>query len=253
MARGMTHDEIRELLGVYALDAAERDEAEQVEAHLALCPGCAWEVASHREVAAALAQAGSPAPEGVWDRIAGSLEEQPPALDLSKVAPLPKPPAPPRRRVSGSMAVLVATAALVSAVLGVVVVRQEQRLDRVTRVTRQRALEQAASSASADARARRVTLRSEDGYTYAEAVVQQNGDGYLVRHNLPPLAPGRTYQLWGRIGTRSVSLGVWGPTPGVVAFNVSGDVTGVAVTEEEDGGSVLPAGRPVVRGFMPDS
>ena len=242
----MTHIELQELLGAYALDAVDGEERALVESHLAECPRCASEVASHREVAAALAHAGAPAPEGVWDRIAGELVETPPALDLAKVAPLQKPP----RRSRGPMIGLVAAAAAVTAVLGFEVVRQEQRIDRLTDTMRRGALDQAAAAANADARAQRVTLRSDDGRVYAEATMQENGTGFLVRHNLPALPDSRTYQLWGVVGTRSVSLGVLGPNPGVVGFHMNGDVTTVAVTEEEKGGTIVPSGRPLVRGFL---
>jgi anti-sigma factor RsiW len=244
----MTHREIQELLGAFALDAIDSGEAAQVEAHLGVCPHCASEVASHREVAATLAQAGSPAPDGLWDRIAGAMVEPPPALDLSRVAPRPR-----RQRARGPMMFLFAAAAAVVAVLGTVVVRQEQRVDRITAAMKQRALEQAAATADADGRAQRVTLRSDDGGLYAQTAVQENGTSYLVRHNLPPLGERRTYQLWGAVGTRNVSLGVLGQNPGVVSFNVNGDVTTVAITEEEGGGSVFPSSRPVVHGFLPDA
>ncbi len=248
MARGMTHDEIQELLGVFALDAVDGSEAAQVEAHLAVCPRCASEVTSHREVAAALAHAGSPAPEGLWDRIAGAIVEPAPALDLSRMAPLPR-----RQRARGPMVGLLGAAAAMTAVLGTLVVRQDQRVDRITATMKQRALEQAAASANADEKAQRVTLRSDDGAIFAQTAVQENGTSYLVRHNLPALEEGRTYQLWGSVGTRNVSLGVLGQNPSVVSFNVNGAVTTVAITEEEGGGSVFPSGRPVVHGFLPDA
>ena len=248
MAGGMTHQEIQELLGVFALDSVEPDEAAEVEAHLSACPRCASEVAAHREVAAALAHGGSAAPDGLWDRIAEAIVEPAPALDMSRVTPAPR-----RRRGRGPMAGLVAAAAAVTLMLGTVVVRQEQRVDRLTDAMRRRALDQAAASADADARAQRVTLRSDDGAVYAQTAVQENGTSYLVRHNLPTLPEGRTYQLWGSVGTRNVSLGVLGPNPGVVSFNVTGDVTTVAITQEEGGGSVFPTSTPVVRGFLPNA
>ena len=249
MARELTHAEIQELLGAYALDAVESWEAAQVEAHLAGCPRCASEVNGHWEVAAALAHGGAPAPEDLWDRIAGSLEEAPPALDLARVAPLPAPRQRPRRL----MVALVGAAAAMAAVTGFEIVRQERRVDHLTEAVRRRSLDQAAASAAADARTQQVTLRSDDGVIYAQAAMQENGTGYLVRHNLPALPQGRTYQLWGAVGTRNVSLGVLGQSPGVVGFHVNGPVTTVAVTVEEAGGSVLPSGRPVVRGFLPDA
>ena len=50
----MTHDEIEEMLGVYALDALDADERQEIDDHLASCPRCRAELAAHREVAALL-------------------------------------------------------------------------------------------------------------------------------------------------------------------------------------------------------
>jgi len=74
MERGLTHRELQELLGAYALDAVDPDEAAAVEEHVASCPRCRAELAEHRETAAMLASVGAPAPEGVWDRIAAELD-----------------------------------------------------------------------------------------------------------------------------------------------------------------------------------
>src|SRR5207344_1927274 len=83
----LSHTEIEELLGAYVCDAVDPDEAIAVEHHLQTCPKCRAEVAELREVTALLATADTPAPapEGVWDRIASSLEEMPPPLRLSVV------------------------------------------------------------------------------------------------------------------------------------------------------------------------
>ncbi|MGH9152889.1 MAG: zf-HC2 domain-containing protein, partial [Acidimicrobiales bacterium] len=85
----LTHHEIEELLGAYALDAVPPEEAEAVGLHLSGCPRCRAEVAEHRETAAVLAYAGSPAPPQLWDRIAADLAAEDaapaPALDLARV------------------------------------------------------------------------------------------------------------------------------------------------------------------------
>ena len=68
------HQDIEELLGAYALDAVDPDEARLVEEHLVECPRCRAEVAAHREVAALLTSGTSdPVPDGVWDRITADL------------------------------------------------------------------------------------------------------------------------------------------------------------------------------------
>jgi len=83
MSRTRSHEELQEALGAFALDAVEAEEAAAIELHLRDCPRCRIEVARHREVAAKLGYAGSPAPEGLWSRIRESLEEAPPALRLA--------------------------------------------------------------------------------------------------------------------------------------------------------------------------
>lgn len=77
----LTHKQVQELLGAYALDAVDADEAEIVELHLRNCPRCRAEVEAHREAAALLAHVGAPAPEGVWDRITEQLEAEAPPFE----------------------------------------------------------------------------------------------------------------------------------------------------------------------------
>src|SRR5436309_8412009 len=114
MERELTHDEAADLLGAYALDAVAVDERDAIDRHLQECPRCRAEVADHRTVASFLGSAGGPAPEGLWDRIAGALEEAPPELRLAPVVPLDE-----RRSVSLRLgAAVAAVAAGVIAVLG---------------------------------------------------------------------------------------------------------------------------------------
>src|SRR5829696_5058624 len=95
----MRPEEIEELLGAYALDAVDPDEREIVEQYLATHPRARAEVSQHQEVATLLAFTGTTAPEGLWDRIAASLEEQAPepGPELAKVLPMAPPAARPRR------------------------------------------------------------------------------------------------------------------------------------------------------------
>src|SRR5689334_7705687 len=78
----MTHEQVQELLGAYAVDAVEPDEVADVEAHLEECSRCRAELAELREVGAFLAHSGGDAPAGLWDRIASSLDDNPPPLRL---------------------------------------------------------------------------------------------------------------------------------------------------------------------------
>lgn len=245
---GLTHPEIEDLLGAYALDAVDPDEAEAVERHLGECPRCADEVATHREVAATMANVGAPAPQGVWHKIADGMDEAPPALDLAPVRALRS------GRVSvpvRPLAALAATAAVVIGALGVQAVRQDHRIDRLPEIIEKRGLDEAVAAALFDAGARRVHLRSEDGRLSVRAVVQPNGNGYLVPENLPRLAQDRTYQLWALVGTSLVSVGVLGPEPAVAAFKADADLSLLAITEEQAGGVTASQNRPVVRGSLP--
>src|SRR4029078_7195022 len=80
------HEDIQELLGVYALDATDADETAMIDAHLASCPWCTEELRQHREVAAVLARGGEVAPPDVWRRIVEQLEgDEAPSL------PAPRP------------------------------------------------------------------------------------------------------------------------------------------------------------------
>ena len=246
----LTHQEIQELLGVYALDAVEPEEADLIEVHLRECPRCRAEVAAHRETAAVLAHSGSSAPPGVWERIAGSLEEEaPPQLDMAKVVALK----PRRRSIPLPIAAAVAAvAAAVIAVLGVQVDHLDDRTDTLEAALGSKGLDQAVQVALFDEGARRVDLRSTDGVTLAQAVVRENGEAYFVPQALPALSTEETYQLWAIIDEQAVSVGVLGPHPGVSAFKVAGSgVTVLAVTTEEAGGVVSSSKTPLMIGTLP--
>jgi anti-sigma-K factor RskA len=68
-------------------------------------------------------------------------------------------------------------------------------------------------------------------------VMTGSGTGYFMATSMPPLADDQTYQLWGVMGDgQVVSLGVLGHDPHIAAFQASGGLTGLAVTEEVRGG-----------------
>lgn len=244
----MTHEEAAELLGAYALDAVDRSEADEIEAHLADCPRCRDEVAHHREVAAALAFAGASAPDGLWGRIAASLETAPPEPELGRLYPF----TPSRRSTATRVFVGVgsAAAAAIIALLGVQVHTLNGRVAAVTRAFPGAGLQAAAQTALLDPKAARVHLQSDDHQVFVDAVVARDGRGYLVANNLPFLTQARTYQLWAVVGDRKISLGVLGPHPTVVAFDATAPVAALAVTDEVGGGVIASTQKPVVVGFL---
>jgi hypothetical protein len=235
----LTHEEIQELLGAYALHAVDPQEAELVERHLEGCPRCRAEVQGHREVATLLGNSGGDAPEGLWDRIATQLEDTPPPLRLDLPGgPGTITPLAPRRRTANRIAttVLGAAAAVAIAVLGAQVVRQQDRLDEMQTALEDSTLQAAANVAFSDPEAAKLELLSSDGAVRGRAVVLSDGSGYLIAHELPALGADRTYQLWGETDDGLVSLGLLGGDPATVAFHAGGDVSALAITAEEAGG-----------------
>ena len=230
MSPELTHEEIRDRLGAFALDATSEEERVEIEEHLATCPRCRAEVADHRETASMLAAVGAPAPEGVWEGIAGALD-----------GPIPI-DRPSRKQSAATWVKGVASAAAAAMFiwLAVDVIDQRQQLEQVAGTVEEANLGGAAAAALVHPEARRVRLSSEEGSTRAEAVVLPDGTGYVVTDNLEPLSASRTYQLWALGEEEPISAGVLGSDPGVVAFTVSPQLTGLAITEENAGGAVTP-------------
>lgn len=236
--------EMDDLLGAYALDAVDDDERRAVEDYLAASPRAQAEVRDHREVATMLAWSGMDAPEGLWDRIAGSLEgtEVAPASDLGDVISINAG----RRRKSmvrtlGSWAAATAAAALIA----VVAVRASDD-DNVSTAS---SIDDQARVLLADTSLSHAQLSTEaDADLKVLAVVDADGRGYLIADDLPVLADDRTYQLWGRVDGTLISLGLLGSDPGTVVFAATDNVDLLAITEEVAGGVLSSANPAVVAG-----
>jgi anti-sigma factor RsiW len=260
MSSQLSHRQIEELLGAFALDAVEGPERDAVEAHLAGCPRCRAEVAGYRETAAMLAHGGARAPEGIWAQIAGALDEPPPELDMGRILPFEKQgekteaekrPRWARRSVSlRAASAAVALAAAVTAVLGVQVGRQDERLNRIDAVLRKEAIQRAAAAAMADPSAEEVRLASVDGHLSVRLVRQSDGTGFVLADSLAALPSNRTYQLWAVRDDAKISLGVLGNQPGVSPFRIAGPVQAYAITEEVAGGVAASQNAPVVVGYV---
>lgn len=267
MERDLTHEEIQELLGAYALDAVDRNEADAIERHLPECPRCSDELAGHREAAALLAHVGAPAPEGVWDKIAarlgeraegepgraasiGEVEAAAAAAEIAGLAEAPSrravaPLSRPTRWLAGALA----AAAVIVAVLGVQLVRIDSRLDRLAG-PRGDDLDKIALAAFADPSARQVRLQSDDGAKVADVALLPDGQAYLIARSLPALSAAETYQLWAVIGDQKISVGVLGNKPSVTAFHYHAEPSVLAITAEKAGGVVASEKQAVVVGFV---
>jgi hypothetical protein len=250
---GRKHDEIAELLGAYALHAVDPDERARIDEHLEECPKCRAELRDHEQVATLLGNTGGDAPEGLWDRIASTLEEAPPPmrLDLPVGRAAVIPLAGRRRRPVGRVAValVAAAAALVIGILGVKVVNQEDRIGHLQTAMEGEAMTRAASLALADPSAEKAQLTSLDGSLTASAVVLPNGTGYLLAQDMPALSRDKTYQLWGQTDGGLISLGLLGADPSdVVAFQSTKGVAALAITEEDAPGVVQSKNPPALVG-----
>ncbi len=249
MGRELSHVDAGELLGVYALDALDPGEREAVEAHVAECGACQVEISQHREVAAFLGPVWSPAPEGLWDRIAEGLEETPPPLEmpLPPVVPLQRPAR--RSRPMAAVAAMVAVAAVaVVGVLGFKVIDDGRRIDGMNRQALGTEFDRTVNAALADPSGHHIKLQSADGAAGAEAVVLPDGAGFLTNKGLAELPYNHTYQLWALVGTSRISVGVLGPKVASAGFRAPTNAAGFALTDENAGGVVVSANNPVVVG-----
>lgn len=265
------HDEAAQLLGAYALDAVEPDEAAALERHLESCPRCRDELRNHREVVGVLAYSGQEAPEGLWDRVAASLrpsEEDAPDLTLRLLSPGGRPDGSPgglgassvrrrprRPRVVGAMSLLAAAAVAVIALLGVEVTRLQNRTNHlsgeVSAMSGQPTMAEVRQALSTPGSKRLALSPAGGGAAALDAVILPGGEGYLYDARLAPLSSDRTYQLWGVVGDQRISYGVLGSTPSsVTAFRASAGVAALAVTAEVAGGVVVSDQKPVAVGFL---
>jgi anti-sigma-K factor RskA len=229
--------DLDELLGAYALDAVDLDERRRVEDYLEVNPRASAEVQAHREVATMLAYTGMDAPDHLWGRIAGEIAEDapPPGPELAKVISFEDRPR--RRRIAAVAPWLVSAAA--AAVIAFVAIGLVNGADEPTEP-----LANAVVAAQADRDSLVTTLAAEGSDVVAEAIIDQDGHGYVLARDLPTLPDGQTYQLWGVVESGDViSLGIFGPNPEIETFTIEGSVSALAITIEQSPG-VISNGNP---------
>src|SRR5688500_3902904 len=136
--RASDHERIQDLLGVYAADAVDADEAAEVESHLFDCAECAAEVEEHRETLALLAPSAAQLRPRPFAEMGIDL-----SVPKSNVAPLRRPA---RTVPAWTMSVAAAIVFLVAAVA----VTQARRADDLSGQLAQGSLVAAAERALAD-------------------------------------------------------------------------------------------------------
>jgi len=251
----LSHTEIQDLLGAYALDAVEGDEREAVELHLRTCPKCRAEVLDHREVAALIAHGGAPAPDGVWDKIVAAIEPAPPPMRLELRTPPPAAapavvvPITSRRSAFASadrrVLGIAAAVLVVIALMGGLIVHLNNRVDSVRTTAASSDLDNVASAAMSAHGSRTTQLKAASGSVKLPAAVTKDGEGFLLASSAPALDAGHTYQLWGIVNGTAISLGTFPGGAKVVPFRVDTRVKTLAVTEEQSGGVIASHNSPV--------
>ncbi len=220
----MGHEQMLDLVPLYALDALEGRELHEFEAHLDSCPECSAELESQRSAVAALVPDG-PAPSQVWDRIAGEIGVATP----NEVVSLDS-----RREGSGRrygwLAVAAAIAALVFGAVAIFEALQVNELKGPEGVVA------AAEAAAQEPGAVVADLDSPEGVV-AQVVLSADGEGFLLPDNMEALGADRTYQLWVLTpDEEAISAGVLGNEPVPIRFTWNGDISGFALTREVAGG-----------------
>jgi anti-sigma-K factor RskA len=258
----MTCDETRELLQVYALDAADDGEVRQVRAHLAACPACQRELASYRGSLDALALTAPPAAPSPRLRervlLAAGIERRRRAglLDWIRQWFAPTGGLTRLRPAVAALALVVALGSTFQAV------RLQVELDRQIEANRALAAEVGARDRLVALLGPGLTTREVSGTEAApaaEAYVYYRPDrqsAYLMAQQLPALPKGRVYQLWLIRDGKRTSGGTFGPEPdgrGRLAIEAPEPLAtyqAVGVTVEPEGGSPGPTGQKVLGGAL---
>jgi len=243
----MTHEEAQELLAVFALNAVDGEERTDLERHVDECVRCSSELDALRGVATAMGNVGEPASQELWDRIAEHLYDDADALPPIRALELPDAVAPfgvnrPRvtRRAKYGVGVFAVAAAALVSVLSVNLVNADNHVSQLNSALTlaSRSVVDAALVTPGHVN---VTLDGSHNTSLAKFVLV-DGRGYLVSSQMARLPTGKTYQLWGIIGGKPISIGLMGSAPSTVYFSVQGtkQPTELAITIEPAGGSVTP-------------
>lgn len=258
----MTHAELREMLGLYALGALEAHDAAALAAHLEKCPSCLAELVNLEESVAELAHAAGPIPPpaDVTSRILRAAGSGPPLAALPPVrtarpARRRRTPGGWRRRLRVTAGVAVAAGV---AFLVVSEITLRQRLDRAFQ-TLARGRDLLEFIASPDVTT--VSLAATGSAPGARAFVaydRRSGRLVLFAFHLQPPPEDQVYQLW-LISDGVRPSAVFSPDPiGATLLHEHAlpERRGVplfAITLEPSGGGPEPTGRILLLGGRPRS
>ena len=258
------HDAWLESAALYVIDAMTAEERRAFESHLRGCEQCQAEVTSL---------------EGVDEALASGVPQiEPPAALRERVLTAVRPPRTAVRPAATAPAQwlpLAASLALSLGLGGYAYSLQERITALEDELTDARA--QAADTlarANATQRTLQLTQSHLDVLTAPDSMrvvlagqapapaASGRADWSRARglalslENLPPLHPGRTYQVWLLTSGMPVSAGLLTPdgagrSTGVYPVPQGGVTpTGIALTEEPDGGLPQPTGQPILVGLL---
>jgi Anti-sigma-K factor rskA, C-terminal/Putative zinc-finger len=243
----MNHDELRELVPIYALDALDGDEELEVRSHVETCEACRLLLDAHVQAAAGLALAADPvaAPAALRSRLMTAVASTP----QSSPVPPPVPDLGLRRSMTWQrVSAIVGVAALV--VLGAFSYRQTRHLhEQERKLAAQGKIFQALASPLATA----VPLTGTGPGVNASAELYVSGDKHtagLVARGLSD--PGEdVYQLWLIVDNVPAPVEAFRPDPSGLALlqirtNLS-EMQGMAVTMEARAGNPAPKGPYVLK------
>lgn len=238
MDERLTPDELRELLGAFALGAVGPGEREQVEAFVLDDRDARSELHQLEHAVAWLGHASPRPSEASWDavrrEIAADLEVErmvertgttaEPAHAMAPIADLAAHRS--RRNWRQIVAVAAATIVLLGTAIGVANVILTD---------------------SKNPPGRAVALRAPDGGIPIRITVERNGSGSVRTSELPPALAGHVYQLWAQSSAIAPmhSAGLLGRSPKGHHLRIPAGSFRIAVSVEPDGGSTEPTTDPV--------
>ena len=156
------------------------------------------------------------------------------------------------RRLGAGVAAVAACALLgLASYLGVQVGELRSQVHTLEGRVATASVAEAAASATAGPHTM-VTLAASHGQTAVTIVVTPSGTAYWLPAKLSALPTGRTYQLWGLVDNKPVSLGLIGTDPrAMTSFRVESGTTKLMVTAEPAGGVPLPTTGVLAVGSIP--
>ncbi|WP_410665266.1 anti-sigma factor domain-containing protein [Amycolatopsis sp. lyj-84] len=227
--------ELHTLTGAYAVDAVPEEEAAAFKRHLRGCSACGQEVRELRETAARLGASLAVVPpprlrEATLTQIAQTRQWPPLVAAVRRAQPAKKQPV--RIALWGA-----AAAAVGALVFGLVTTTTEPGADP--------AQQQLASVNSVLTAPDASTVKGAERGTTTVVTSLSQGKVVVLAGDLPPLAPGKAYQVWliGASGVHSAGLLAQdGPhrTRPVLA-DLPGGIDRVGITAEPAGGSRTPS------------